>query len=193
MKVTIFVTATGQVLRVVTLPVGMATAQLQEGEDWIEGEFSDDQFYIDGFTPVAIPTRPSENHAFNYATKQWEDPRTLADLKASKNAAINAARLKANQTHFTFMGEQIATDPLSRSDIDGAHGDWLTGQAPQDWPGGWKTIGNSYVPIPDQATWFAFYRAMVAQGTTNFLHAQALKSQLAAATNAEEVAAVPDW
>lgn len=124
---------------------------------------------------------------------QWP-PVDLADLKARKNAAINAARLRANQSHFVFMGKQIAVDPLSRSDIDAAHGAILMlGAMPVGWPGGWKALDNSIVPIADLATWGQFYGAMVAQGTANFAHAQALKAQLAAATTAEEVAAVPDW
>lgn len=131
---------------------------------------------------------PPTRHVFEPA------PPSLADLKAAKNAAINAARLKANQSHFTFAGKQIAVDALSRSDIDAAHGAWLmAGGPPPGWPGGWKAIENSIIPIPDLPTWGAFYGAMVAQGTANFAHAQALKAQLAAATTAEEVAAVPDW
>ena len=130
------------------------------------------------------PTRPVVEPA----------PPSLDDLKAAKNAAINAARLKANQSHFTFAGKQIAVDPLSRSDIDAAHGAILMlGAMPGGWPGGWKSLDNSIVPIADLATWGQFYGAMVAQGTANFAHAQALKAQLAAATTAEEVAAVPDW
>lgn len=153
------------------------------GPGWID---------LSGYTP--LPSRPSEHHTFNYAIKQWEDLRTLADLKAAKNAAINAARLKANQSHFTFAGKQIAVDPLSRSDIDAAHGAILMlGAMPGGWPGGWKAMDNTIVPIADLTTWGQFYGAMVAQGTANFAHAQALKAQLAAATTAEEVAAVPDW
>lgn len=119
---------------------------------------------------------------------------TLADLKAAKNAAINAARLKANQSNFTFAGKQIATDPLSRSDIDGAHGIIVaTGTLPAGWPGGWKAADNTICQISDVPTWLAFYGAMVAQGTANFAHAQTLKAQLAAATTPEEVEAVPVW
>ena len=150
--------------------------------------------YYDGDVLKTIPAAPTDTHVFNASTKQWEDPRTLADLKAAKNAAINAARLKANQSHFVFMGKQIAVDPLSRSDIDATHGAILMlGAMPGGWPGGWKAMDNTIVPIADLATWGQFYGAMVAQGTANFAHAQALKAQLAAATNAEEVAAVPDW
>lgn len=142
---------------------------------------------------VEVPIKPGDGYSWDGF--QWvKDAPDIEALKAAKNAAINAARLRANQTHFTFMGEQIAVDALSRSDIDAAHGAWLlAGGPPPGWPGGWKAISNAIVPIPDMATWAAFYGAMVAQGTANFAHAQALKAQLAAATTAEEVAAVPDW
>jgi hypothetical protein len=143
--------------------------------------------------PVSKGLRPSAKHTFSYVTKQWEDQRTLADVKAAKNSAINQARAVANSATFTFQGKLIEVDQLSRSDIDGAHGDWLIGQAPVDWPGGWKTLDNSYVAIPDQATWFLFYKAMVAQGTANFNHSQVLKAQLEAASTVEEVEQVPDW
>jgi hypothetical protein len=173
----------------------MATAQLLgQDEDLIDGHWPDDMFYISGYTPVAMGLPPSPHHTFNYITKQWEDPRTLADLKAAKNAAINTARLAANQSHFTFAGKQIAVDALSRSDIDAAHGAWLmAGGPPPGWPGGWKAIDNTIIPIPDLPTWGAFYGAMVAQGTANFNHAQVLKAQIAAATTPEEVESVPDW
>lgn len=119
---------------------------------------------------------------------------SVSDLKAAKNAAINAARLRANQSHFMFAGKQIAVDPLSRSDIDAMHGTVLMLQAmPAGWPGAWKAMDNTFVSIPDVATWGAFYAAMVAQGMQNFAHSQALKAQLEAATTPEEVEAVPVW
>lgn len=146
--------------------------------------------YPEGF--VQIPIKPGTG--YEWADGDWLDARPLIDVKSAKNAAINAARLKANQSHFTFAGKQIAADQLSRSDIDAAHGAILMlGAMPVGWPGGWKAMDNEYVLIPDVATWGQFYGAMVAQGTANFAHAQALKAQLAAATTAEEVAAVPDW
>ena len=173
----------------------MASLQISSvNEDWIEGTYPAGSFYIENYLPIKIPDRPSTAHVFNYATKQWEDPRTLSDLKAAKNAAINAARLKANQSHFTFAGKQIAVDPLSRSDIDAAHGMIVALQAmPPGWPGGWKAMDNTICAIPDLQTWLAFYGAMVLQWTANFNHAQALKAQLAAATTPEEVEAVPVW
>lgn len=148
------------------------------------------------YTPEQMAQKaspPGYPAQWSNATMAWEDLRTLLDMKAAKNAAINEARLRANRTHFMFQGKQIRTDEASFMDIMGAHGDWVTGQTPANWPGGWKAVDNSYVAIPDQATWMAFYRSMVAQGTANFVHAQALKAQLDAATTPAEVDAVPSW
>ena len=116
---------------------------------------------------------------------------TVQELKAEKNAAINTERLRANQSHFIFGGKQIAVDPLSRSDIDATHGAVLMlGAMPGGWPGAWKAVDNTYVMIPDIATWTAFYAAMVTQGTTNFIYSQSLKTTLAAATTLAEVDAI---
>lgn len=115
----------------------------------------------------------------------------LADLKAKKNAEINAARLAANFSTFTHAGKQISCDQLSRSDIDGTNGFVaLYGALPPGWPGGWKAVDNTYVSIADAATWKAFYSSMFAAGNANFAKSQALKTQLDAATTAEEVAAI---
>ena len=96
MSHTIFSTATGQITRVVSVPIGMVSMQLQgPDEDWIEGNYPDDKFYIDGFTPVAIPERPSEHHVFNRQTKQWEDPRTHQTqwpvVRAERDAKLAAS------------------------------------------------------------------------------------------------------
>ena len=191
MKFTVYNTATGEVKF-----GGMAdepTILARVGETVLLGqEFNSG--YISNGEHHDLPPSPSPTHVFDYSQKQWVDPRSLEQVRADKNARINAARLRANQSTFTFAGKQIAVDPLSRSDIDGAHGAWLlTGGPPPGWPGGWKAVDNSIVPIPDMATWAAFYGTMVATGTANFNHAQVLKAQLAAATTIAEVESVPDW
>lgn len=147
---------------------------------WLEGEVHHEQ-----------PPQPTPHHVFNWVTKQWEDPRTLADLKSARNAYINTSRLAANQSHFTHLGKQIAADPLSRSDIDAINGEVTnTGAFPAGWPGAWKCMDNTWMTISTIDQWKALYTSMVNQGTTNFGHAQALKGQLEAATTAEEVAAI---
>lgn len=116
----------------------------------------------------------------------WVDARVLSATRADKNAEINAARLAANRTSFQFGGKAIACDELSALDIASMNGIVaLTGSMPPGWPGAWKAMDNTYVQIPDRATWVAFYGAMVQAGTDNFTRAQTLKAQLAAAaTNA---------
>lgn len=194
MKITIFKSETGQIMRVADVPESMVPYQTTADEGWIYGSYADDCFYIDRNIAVAAPKQTNLNHTFNYLTKQWEDLRTLADVKAVKNSAINQARAAANTSTFTFQGKQIATDYLSRSDIDATHGAILMIQAlPPGWPGGWKTADNSYVAIPDVATWGQFYGAMVAQGTANFNRAQALKFQVESANTIDAVEAIKDW
>lgn len=115
----------------------------------------------------------------------------LADLKAAKNDEINSARLAANFSTFQHAGKAIACDQLSRSDIDGTNGFVaLYGSLPPGWPGGWKAVDNTYVPIASVNDWKAFYASMFAAGNANFAKAQALKAQLDAATTAEQVAAI---
>lgn len=150
--------------------------------------------YIVAGQHFALPAQPSPAHVFDYTSKTWVDPRTLDEVKAIKNAAIDRARGVANTSFFVFQGKQISVDPLSRSDIDAAHGAILMLQAmPPGWPGGWKAKDRTIVQIPDVATWAQFYGTMVATGTANFNHSQVLKAQLAAASTVAEVEAVPDW
>lgn len=151
----------------------------------------DDRYDCDG---INIPYSVVGNDA---VIEEWvgEIPNPyqpdLPTLKAAKNEAINAARLAANHGTFPHAGKLIASDPLSRSDIDGINGYVsLFRTLPRDWPGGWKATDNTYVPIADVAAWKAFYTSMVAHGNANFAHAQTLKAQLAAATTAAEVEAI---
>lgn len=188
---TAYQSSTGKVLFSGDMPD--PTNAASDGVTIVEGSVFGQGYFREG-AHHPLPPRPSEHHEFNYATKQWEDPRTLADLKAAKNDAINRARAAANSSFFMFQGKRIAADALSRSDIDAAHGAILMLQTlPPGWPGGWKSMENEIVPIPDVATWAQFYGTMVATGTANFNHAQALKTQLAAAQTPEAVADVPNW
>lgn len=118
-------------------------------------------------------------------------PIPLAQIKANKNAEINAARAAINSKSFMHAGRAYACDALSRSDIDGINGYVaLNGTFPPGFPGGWKSIDNIIYPLPDVNAWKAFYASMVAAGSANFTHSQLLKQALASATTAEEVAAI---
>ena len=112
----------------------------------------------------------------------------LAAAKEAKNAEINAARLAANTSTFAHAGKVFACDQLSRSDIDGTKGCvTLYGALPPGWPGGWKAVDNTYLPINDVAAWKDFYTSMFAAGAANFAKAQTLKASLDAATTLAQV------
>lgn len=161
------------------------------GAGYLEGVFPWTQFRVSGGQPVAFPAKPSPRHEWDWSANEWRDPRTLEQAKAEKNAEINAARAAANASTFTYGGKEIAVDDLSMKDIQSANGIIsLTGALPGGWPGAWKAVDNTYVSIPNIATWTAFYAAMVAQGTANFAHSQQLKDTLAAATTIAEVDAI---
>ena len=134
---------------------------------------------------------PSGHHVFNWTTQTWEDLQTIDSAKAARSLLVNSWRAKANQSYFTYLGKQIACDSLSRSDIDAVSSEMsLTDGFPAGWPGGWKCMDNTYVAITDKATWIEFLQAMTSQGTANFLHAQDLKAQIAAAITISEVEAI---
>lgn len=191
MKYTIYAPSTGQIQRVVSCDPSQIDAQLGGSLVAIEGDFADDLFYIADGVPVSMPTSPSSVHTFNWQTKQWEDLRTLQDLKLARRTYVNTERLKANQTSFTHLGKAIEADQLSRGDIDAINGEVNnTGDFPADWPGAWKCLDNTWIPIVTVAEWRALYTSMVNQGTVNFAKAQALKAQIEAATTAQEVAAI---
>ncbi|WP_434033601.1 DUF4376 domain-containing protein [Cupriavidus sp. a3] len=149
-----------------------------------------------GDLPSFLTDEPRPSPAHKWVADEWVlDDGLVAELleavRAEKNAEINAARLAANRSTFVHAGKAFACDELSRSDIDGVNGyATLFGALPADWPGAWKAVDNSYVPIATLDDWKAFYASMVAAGNANFAHAQALKVQLAAATTIEQVQAI---
>lgn len=115
----------------------------------------------------------------------------IDELRAAKNDEINAARAAANLSTFRHEGKVFACDALSRSDIDGvANHIALFDAFPEGFPGAWKSVDNTMLPLGDVDAFRAMYASMTAQGAENFNHSQELKAQLAAASKPEEIAAI---
>lgn len=120
-------------------------------------------------------------------------PDEVPALRAEKNAEINAWKLEANNTYFDFQGKQIAYRESDRVEIQAINNVvLLTGEMPTDpdWPAAWKTVDNTWLPLPDVETWKAFNLAIAARGTAHFKRAQELKSDLATATTPAEIDAI---
>lgn len=108
---------------------GRITAVLSGGGSFSEGnvlEVSDpvsigaDTHYVQKGRLIAIPPRPSINHSFDYALKEWVDLRTLDERKAEKWEEIKAAREAAEFGGFTWDGSTFDSDELSQQRIAGA-------------------------------------------------------------------------
>lgn len=116
---------------------------------------------------------------------------TLQSARAAKNEQINDWRKAANQDKFTHAGKDYSCDPLSRSDIDGvALTIALTGDFPEEFPGVWKAVDNTYTPMSDVMDFKALYGSMAKQGALNFIKSEQLKATLAAATTIGEIDAI---
>ena len=124
-------------------------------------------------------------------TKLVTAAQRLTAEKTAKDLEINGWRMAANFSTFPYLTKVIACDRLSRSDIDAANGEIVNrGTMPVGWPGAWKAVDNTVIPIADVLAWKAFYAAMFAAGNANFARSQNLKTQLAAATTVAQVAAI---
>lgn len=88
-KFTVFEKTTGRVLFGGTAS-DISTFEMETDGVLVGNEYSTG--YLSDGTHYELPPQPSPNHTFNWHTKQWEDPRTLTDLKATQWTQIKQAR-----------------------------------------------------------------------------------------------------
>jgi hypothetical protein len=120
MIITIY-NASGEIGRTFNGPESVLLMQVQNGEDYIIGEYHSNTHYIDVDTKAAIelPAKPSSSHTFDYATKQWVDPRTLNQIKATQWESIKVSRAIALTSPVqTPYGAFDATDSGQKSITD---------------------------------------------------------------------------
>lgn len=164
----------------------------------VEHDCSDNDNYVQGGLVMAYTEaqriakmNPRPGLRWSNLSMQWEESRSLGQARQEKNAEINRNREAANSTTFVFQGKAIAVDRVAKDDISGVTQEVaLTNALPANFPGAWKSIDNTYVPIPNVETWRQFVQAMVAQGTVNFARSQALKALVAQATSLAEIEAI---
>jgi hypothetical protein len=142
--------------------------------------------YVFNGALVDMPPQPSHHHVFNYTTKQWEDPRTLADLKSAQWVTIKRARSAAEYAGFTWDGSTFDSDAISQNRITGAV---TLAQLSPNFTIHW-TLANNSTRTLSQADMIAVGVALGQHVQTQFTKAQALRLQIETASTPEQVAAV---
>jgi len=178
----------GEITRWVDCLESFHALQVSGDEAYVVGRVSDQTHYMDPATalPVAKPSQPSEYHVFNYTTKQWEDPRTLQDLKSAQWATIKQARSNAEYAGFTWDGSTFDSDAISQNRITGAV---ALAQMSSTFSIGWVLADNT-VRTLNQPDMLAVGAALGNHVAAIFAKGVLLREQIEAATTAEEVAGV---
>ena len=170
---------TGQPLTVGTAPVSVDTLELDQGTPLKNR-------YVALGALVDMPPQPSEHHIFNYTTKQWEDPRTLADLKAAQWELIKQARSQAEYAGFTWDGSTFDSDAVSQNRITGAV--TLALMSPTfviNW-----ILADNTTRLLDQSQMAQVGAALGAHVAAQFERGVTRRAQIEAATTAEQVAGI---
>lgn len=163
------------------------------GYDGVECVYLGDTYVPTPPTDTSKPTWPAGATAI-----VWVETRTLDELKIAQKAKITADRIAADTDKFTYTYTDSTGSSVSKEirTADKDMFDMLVADAriqkgfPANWPGGWKAIDNSYVPIANVDQWNTFFTAMYDAGIANFNHSQTLKTNIDNATTPEGVAAI---
>ena len=184
MEFTAYSRATGQVLYSGTAE---APTAFSNGTDAVqEGVIFEGGWVDSGGSHHELPPQPTLNHTFNWVTKQWEDPRTLADLKAAQWTQIKQARTNAEYAGFTWDGSTFDSDAISQNRITGAVTlAQLSSTVTIDW-----TLATNQVRTLNQSEMLQVGAALGVHVQTQFAKGQSLRVQIDAATTQAEVEAV---
>jgi hypothetical protein len=102
MNYTIYVSATGEILR--TVQTDDIDSQIQSGESYLEGSIDASVYYIENDAAVAIPAKPDQYSVFDFTTKQWVQ---------QENLAIADVLPKRQRLLYSSDWTQIPNNPLT--------------------------------------------------------------------------------
>ena len=180
----------GELSRVLTIGEGDLSGNMLDGETCIPGVYS--LHYVHEGLVLPLPTQPSPHHTFDYTTKQWVDPRTLDDLKATKWEEVKRWRADATVapqlvTRFgVFDGDAAGVNNI-KSAVLGLREAAAIGAAPSTIT--WTLYDNSAVELtPNELSEVA--AMLLARGNVAHERARVLRLQIEAATTAAELDAL---
>lgn len=185
---TIYNKNTGQISRIVESDADISLLYLPDTEDYIIGPYDPKLHYINTETnqPTLLPARPSDYHYFNYISKQWEDPRTLEQVRTLIWDNMKRLRTKKESAGFTWDGSVFDSDRVSQSRIMGAV--QLAGMNPAfevPW-----TLQNNSVRVLNAADMILVGAALGSHVATIFARAQEIRTEIYAASTIAEVEAI---
>lgn len=137
--------------------------------------------YWDGERFVSTPPPPSLNHIFDYATKQWIDPRSLDEIKAQKWAEIKSKRDAFEFGGFEFEGNIYDSDQVSQARIMGA----VMAQVDQVW-----TLANNTTVVLTASQLTQLYQALQAHIASAHERGRIAREAIQAATTKEQIEAI---
>lgn len=125
--------------------IGAVDTITRQGQQAIEidAKVNNTLFYFKEGALHAVPDRPSEHHVFDYAIKQWVDPRTLDDLKAAALQAGATELARRLYLPITVSGAPFDADQVSRDRITHLRKRLQEGRGlPPEWMG-WRDASNA--------------------------------------------------
>lgn len=110
--------------------------------------------YFDGTALVEKPEQPTPNHVFDYDLKQWADPRSLDDLRASKLAEVKSWR-DEHLAVFTWDGSVFDSNEARMLGLR------VEASTPGFEPVAWRLADNSWRVLTAEDS-LAVYAAFIA-------------------------------
>ena len=187
MKSLVFYHPSGEIYRVRSGSDASIEAQKAiETDAYIETDQSVDvdRYYVADGAVVQKPTKPDEDHAFDYDQGQW-----FFDLSLARNAKwleIKAAREAQEFGTFDWGGYTFQCDEVSQRRIQGAV--QLAGLDPtlvMDW-----TLADNSVQSFTASDFIAIGQALAQHVNAGHVKSRGLRSQIEAATTEAEISAI---
>lgn len=142
--------------------------------------------------------RPSNVHIFNYTTKQWEDPRTIDDLKALLLVQVNDARIAYSTAPIEYAGRLLDADLTAQTNINNKLLELAACKAlgvdmnPDLML--WRDADNmnvTFSTMDDMERWLQGLAAKIAErGTQCYVWSWNIKAAIEAATTVDEFPAI---
>ena len=154
--------------------------------------------YIDQGKIYHKGDRPSNEHIFNYTTKQWEDPRTIDDLKAVLLVQVNDARIAYSTAPIEYAGRLVDADLTAQTNINNKLLEVAACKAlgvdmnPDLML--WRDADNmnvTFSTMDDMERWLQGLAAKIAErGTQYYVWSWNIKAAIEAATTVDEFPAI---